>query len=218
MHIKSKDYSEFKLSSKITVKQIEEWIDKFDQESRTNLIEFIRSRFLERYIDGIRGLKNFGFLKMSVACYMIETLQCFKMGLDTSNNQSGCIFKCFFEEEEPFAAFKDFSGEFYANVRCGILHQSETSNAWRILCNGPIIDIQDYTINADEFVKALTKSLENYLAKLVIAQSKDDEIWLRLIKKLKSIITNCCRLDDEQIKLKKKKKEKKKDCVCKPLS
>jgi len=210
MNKQSKNYNEFKLSKNVTVGAVEEWITKFDEESKTKLIGFIRSRFEERYISGISSLKGFGFLKMSVACYMIETLQCFKMGEEDSEGKSRCMFKCFFEEEEPFSQLKQHSDDFYFNVRCGILHQSETSNAWRILCNGDLVDTKVYTINADKFIKALKESLDNYLKKLDSANSKEDEVWKRLIKKLQSIIKNCIRSEGIT-------KKKIKECACKPL-
>ncbi len=212
MSNQSKNYKEFKLSTNVTVGEVEEWIAEFDEESKNKLVDFIRSRFEERYILGVCGLSNFGFLKVSVACYMIETLQCFKMGEENSDRQSRCMFKCFFEEEESFSEFKDISDDFYYNVRCGILHQSETTNAWRILCNGPLVDTKAYTINADEFINALKKSLDVYLEKLRNANTKDEEVWKRLIKKLQSIIDNCNR--KEGIPRKRRKKE----CVCKSLS
>lgn len=134
------DYKKFKLSKSVTVNEIEEWLEKFDEESRNKIISFIKSRFNERYILGVSVLKNHGFLKMSVACFMIETLQCFKMGEQNSKYRSRLIFKTFFDEEENFAEFKEISDDFYDNVRCGILHQSETTNAWRILCKGKLLD------------------------------------------------------------------------------
>jgi hypothetical protein len=208
----SKKYTEFELSKNVTVGEIEMWIAKFDRESKDKLVDFIQSRFDERYLFGISKLKDFGFLKMSVGCYMIETLQCFKMGEEDSEGKSRCMFNCFFEEEANFCEFRDFADDFYYNIRCGILHQSETTNGWRILCRGPLIDTNEYTINADKFINALKESLYNYMQKLTDAESQADEIWKRLINKLQSIINNCNRG-----KVRVKKNNKIKECICKPL-
>jgi hypothetical protein len=56
--------------------------------------------------------------------------------------QKGKVVRCskiFFQSEVAFfPGFKDI--DFYSVIRCGILHQAETKNAWRVLLDDtPII-------------------------------------------------------------------------------
>lgn len=53
---------------------------------RERLITLVRDRFTERYLRPIQSsTQKSGFLTMSVACFMIETLQCFRLGLISSH-------------------------------------------------------------------------------------------------------------------------------------
>jgi hypothetical protein len=47
-----------------------------------------------------------------------------------------------------------------------ILHQSETTNGWRILRSGPLFIKESKTINATIFLNRLDKCLETYCDKL----------------------------------------------------
>lgn len=45
-------------------------------------------------------------------------------------------------------------------MRCGILHQGETYNGWKIIRTGKILN--NKTINATKFLKALDSTLKKY--------------------------------------------------------
>ena len=63
-----------------TVTDCREW--SLDVLHRHRLITLVRDRFNERYLQPIQSsTERSGFLMMSVACFMIETLQCFRLGL-----------------------------------------------------------------------------------------------------------------------------------------
>jgi hypothetical protein len=113
---------------------------KKDEDSKKELVALINYRFCHRYLQHILSAKA-GFLKMANACLMIETLESFKKGAKNTKHKSGQMFKSFFiSEEKYFPGFKERWNDFFENIRCGILHQGETTNARIILRTGPLLD------------------------------------------------------------------------------
>ena len=80
--------------------------------------------------------------------------------------------------------------DFYKSIRCGILHQAETTNAWRILRRNSLLDKSNRTINATKFVKALEKSLDNYVQTLR-TEDFTSTIWKRALLKIEDVCENC---------------------------
>lgn len=162
-------------------------------EDREPIADFIERRFLERYLDPIESLsanrKN-GFTIMALCCLTIEALQSFREGLPTSDGNSKAIFQRFLGQEVEFIAFRGCWLEFYKNVRCGILHQAETTNGWRVRRSGPLFDPETLQINATKFQIALKKTLANYVNDLK-RQNFDSDEWIKCRRKLDSIIVNC---------------------------
>ena len=165
-------------------------MSKKDEKSKKKIIDFIYHRFHERYIKHVKPTKS-GFLKMAISCLMIETFESFKRGKKDTAGKSEKMFKSFFEsEKDNFPNFFDLSHEFYANIRCGILHQAETTNAWRILTKGDLLDEDNKAINAKFFLEALEKSLDKYITELG-SKGWDDRLWTNALLKLKNICNNC---------------------------
>jgi hypothetical protein len=186
-----KNTDDFLLTQTITVGQIRQWIADKDDPAKEALTDFIYHRFYNRYIKHVKSMDS-GFLKMAVCCLMIETLESFKQGLKDTKAQGGKkMFKEFFKgEKSNFPDFESIYEEFYSNIRCGILHQAETTNGWRILRAGMILDKTNKTINAEIFVKALEKSLLDY--KTVLDNSTFTEvIWQNAVQKIQYICENC---------------------------
>lgn len=98
--------------------------------------------------------------------------------------------KIFHTEEDNFPGFKDIHEDFYTNIRCGILHQAETKNAWRIWLEGSLLNRTQKIINADKFILALEKSFDKYLKDLA-AKGFAEQIWINALKKLNHICENC---------------------------
>lgn len=127
-----------KLSSSVTIAQYREFERNRD---RTAIADMIKQRFTERYITPLRGdarRKN-GFSLMAISCLMIETLQSFYEGLADTQGKSREAFERFFKENIEFTIFSPEAVSFYKGVRCGILHQGETTLGWRIQRKGPIL-------------------------------------------------------------------------------
>lgn len=185
-----KNIEEFLLTSNVTVGQLREWMKLKNEPAKKEIIDLIYHRFYERYIKHVKDVKS-GFLKMAVSSLMIETLESFKQGIGDTTGKGKTIFKLFFESEKVnFPKFEELSDEFYGSIRCGILHQAETTKGWRVLLKGDLLDINERAINAELFMESLEKSLDNYIADLG-SKNMDDPIWIHALFKLEDICKNC---------------------------
>lgn len=189
-----KNIDDFKLTGNITVKDAREWIASKDESSKSNLIRLIDHRFTNRYLKHLDPtINDSGFFKMAICCLMIETLESFKQGEENTKGKSKQMFIDFFETEQTFfQGFKDISEDFYYSIRCGILHQAETINGWRILRKGSLLNKSERTINADKFVISLNMSLKSYIKKLNDSDiNGGDETWVNAINKITDVCKNC---------------------------
>lgn len=186
----SKSYLDFKLTDGVTVRELLYWIDKKDDVAKIEIINFIYHRFENRYIKHVRDIDS-GFTRMAIGCLMIETLESFKLGYANTKNKSVTVFQSFFETENKFfPGFGPYAKIFHRTIRCGILHQAETTEGWRILRSGKLLDIEGRAINAKIFIDKLSACFDNYLEQL----HRDDFtsiLWKHAIKKLISICDDC---------------------------
>lgn len=175
-----------KLSSKCTISQYMEMVSTQD---RVAIADFIEHRFLERYLDPVTlkcNSKN-GFSIMAISCLMIESLECFAQGRKDSKQLSRRIFNDFFSSHPQFSSFLAVADEFYVHVRCGILHQAETTGGWRIVRKGPLIEGK--IINATQFERQLRKALNDYCVRLKV-EGWNSSIWQAFKRKMDSVCAN----------------------------
>ncbi len=166
-------------------------------QDRQALADFIYERFAERYIWPMESTpkedKN-GFSIMAVSCLMIEAVETFRQGWPNSKNRSTEAFRKFFADtrttKEPLAEFDQMSEQIYIHVRCGILHQAETTGGWRISRSGPLYDPATKTINATVFLRRLRRCLKNYCTELRQA-NWNDLIWVNFRIKMDAVCENC---------------------------
>lgn len=187
-----KNFIDHKLTSTVTVGQLQTWLTTKNETSKKQIINFINHRLTERYLKHLdkKNIKS-GFLKMAIACLLIETFQSFKQGKKDNKQKSRKAFLNFFKtENDKFPVSENIANEFFDYIRCGILHQAETRNGWRILLEGKIINKDEKTINADLFLNALGGSINRYVTRL---ENSDwsELIWINAIKKLNYICDNC---------------------------
>jgi len=151
---------------------------------------FIRQRFSERYVNPFDGNKNKnGFIMMASACLMIEALESFWQGWKKSPN-SALAFCQFFHRNSRFASLRGYSQEFYTHIRCGIMHQGESTGGWHIRRDLSILfDSATKTIDATRFLKEMEGSLSDYCAALEAA-AWDSGQWKNLRKKMKNVCAN----------------------------
>jgi hypothetical protein len=158
---------------------------------KTELATFVRERLKERYIDPVTALdpqgKN-GFAIMALSCLLMETLESFYQGWAKSPD-SARAFCYFFDRHRRFDMFRGYSQEFYKNVRCGILHQGETTSGWTITRNEKhqLFDPSVPRIHATKFHNRMALCVEDYSAQLA-AKPIADDLWVKFFKKMDATI------------------------------
>lgn len=174
-----------KLSSSITV---DRYLALEQAEHKGALGKFIKERFEERYFKPIEDSPSkHGFTILAVACLVIETLESFYQGRADTHHISKKMFNDFFERDTPLKVFGGASNWFFNDIRCGILHQGEVRNGWRIWRKGPLLDTNEKTINATLFLREIKRAVATYGDQLTF----DDECWRQFKKKMKAVRENC---------------------------
>jgi hypothetical protein len=178
------------LASKFTVKDYEA---ARNAQERDKIAEALRRRFTERYLDPAtpaKGKQMHGFTIMAISCLMIESLQSFCEGWKDSKGCSEKAFARFFDSHSSFECFRGQG--FWLNVRCGILHQAETTGGWRITRRkgAPLFDSNTLTINATLFLECLRGVLKEFCDELK-AKAWDSDTWKKVRVKLEALSDNC---------------------------
>ena len=184
------------LSTKVTVAMYREMERK---QAREEIADFIHHRFRERYVIPVlavgREEKN-GFMIMAVSCLLIETLETFYQGWESTEptkkrpGRSKLAFQLFFDHQWQFKSFQGHGAPFWKHVRCGILHQGETTGGWRIRRNGRLFEEDENLINATEFHRRLSGALDSYRRELYRADW-ESEPWKNFRIKMNATIKNC---------------------------
>jgi len=162
---------------------------------KRKIAEFFRDRVRERYIEPVLVLapdeKN-GFSIMALSCLMIETYETFRQGWPSSDNKSALAFCRFFDREDLFHDFRGHAQQFYKSVRCGILHQGETTGGWQITraSGKPLFDPGTRTVHATKFHALLAKVIDKYQEDLN-ANLLTSDIWKHFLTKMTAAIDNC---------------------------
>ncbi len=162
------------------------------EKDREAIAKAIHLRFTERYISPISDdpKERHGFSIMAICCLMIEALESFHQGWTSTNDKPKEAFEEFFKREPAFMELRGFERYFYKNVRCGILHQGETYNGWKIIRKGPLFNQSTRTLNAVKFLSAMKKILDDFCDELEKAEWGSTE-WRNVIKKMEALCRNC---------------------------
>lgn len=174
-------------STGVTVRQVKDWIAASERQS---IAEFLAVRFTERYLAPVNAATN-GFFIMAASCLLIEALESYRQGWPSSERMGDRACIGFFEHFSPLNAFKSPTAQqFYKHVRCGILHQGETTGGWTItrLPSEPLI--AGKRLNAAKFHFELGNCLSLYVAELKAAGITDEK-WTNCLMKLHATIRNC---------------------------
>ena len=169
---------------------VEKYLAMEKAKNVSGIAGFIKERFAERYIKPFdKNHNKNGFIMMASSCLMIEALESFWQGWRKSPN-SALAFCQFFDRNGRFASLRGFSQEFYTHIRCGIMHQGETTGGWHIRRDCKVIfDSATKTVDATLFLKEMADSLSDYCTSLEKAEW-DSEQWKNLRKKMKDICAN----------------------------
>ncbi len=156
--------------------------------------------------------RGFGFAIMALCALLVETIQCYREGNPSSDERelkelskrpenstaptpyrlsspfnvgSGEIFKRFFSCPEHQKFLPGVDGQvFFKKIRCGLLHQAQTKDGWRITRNGSFWDLKAASINRDEFSLRLEQCFNGYLRELSTESDWDSDIWKAARKKI----------------------------------
>ena len=127
---------------------------------------------------------------MAISCLMIEAFESFRQGWVSSDGQSKAAFCFFFDGAGVFAELRGHAQQFYKNVRCGILHQAETTGGWTITRRGRLFDPDTLTINAALFLKNLQRVVDEFCDGLRTSDWNSAQ-WKNVRKKMDAICANC---------------------------
>jgi hypothetical protein len=177
---------------------ISNYLNLVARKDKVEISNFIYNRLYSRYIkpftfEGENFEKQYsnGFSIMANSCLLIETLESFKQGYEDTNGKSEKMFVDFFTGETNFEILKSHSKSFYKNVRCGILHQGETTGGWILVKSAEnLFESKRLKINPILFMGQLKNSLEAY-RKSLQQEEWDSATWDNFRSKMRKIISNC---------------------------
>jgi hypothetical protein len=167
-------------------------------EDREKIAAFFLSRYTERYITPVESTprkQKHGFAIMALSCLLMETLESFWQGLENTDGRSQKTFKEFIQRCEGVAVLRGKEVSFFKGVRCGILHQGETTLGWRLTRRkGPLFEDKDGPIlNATLLHQTLKREMHSYAA-LLRAGPWGHERWRAFRTKMDAICKNCSHL------------------------
>lgn len=140
-----------------------------------------------RYLTPIKVLQENGtyqgegFSIVAIQCSLIEFLESTAEGITYrwlpkgqslgpyEYSSSKGIFVAFLGKRSPFSSTFDENAalDFYANVRCGLLHEARTKGGWRIRADGPngtVADVKKRTVYRNNFQRGLLEYIDSYRA------------------------------------------------------
>jgi hypothetical protein len=195
----SDDPGQTKLATDFTVHDYETARDLANSGNgaqKNRIAEKIRLRFTERYIRPATDPRHkHGFTMMAISCLMIEAFESLRRGWTSTNGKSEAAFCYFFSTTDAFKELRGHCEQFYKHVRCGILHQAETTGGWKITRDKaavPFFDSDSQTINAESFLAKLSAVLGEFCDGLKAADW-GSQGWKNVVKKMNALCKNCRR-------------------------
>lgn len=167
--------------------------------------DFLHPRLTLRYFDPIKTLQHRGiyqgegFSIVAIQCTLIEFLESTTQGVNYKfkrNGKSGpfeysssqSIFVSFLCNRMPFSSIFDKASacDFYLGVRCGLLHEAQTKNGWKIQgrsTDNLIANTKDRVVYRDNFQNGLLDYVGAYKEALL----SDKDIQSAFIRKFDNI-------------------------------
>jgi hypothetical protein len=176
---------------------------------RAGIAELIRLRFSERYLDPVDpkldNPNTHGFAMLAIYCLMVEALESFRNGWKGTQGIKGgseAAFRSFFQVHDEFKDLSPVAAKFFKHIRCGILHQAETTGNWTVNRSSVLFSKSDnrHQLSASEFGKRLRVVLTNYTTDISNTDWRD-QAWRNVRKKFKAICRECGLSDDDVKKL-----------------
>ncbi len=163
-------------------------------------------RVSERYLNPtLDNPKRHGFAMLAIWCLMVEALESFRNGWKgTQWKKDACkdAFCGFINAHDQFKDLRPVASDFFTHVRCGILHQAETTGNWTVNRGSTLFSESGgrHRLSAEAFGKRLRVVLNEYADTLAKADWKDP-IWKNARKKFRAICRNCGLPDSDVKKL-----------------
>ncbi|MEW9614406.1 hypothetical protein AB3G45_11325 [Shinella sp. S4-D37] len=166
--------------------------------------EFFLARLESRYFSPIRTLEKNpahlgeGFAIVAILCSLVEFLESTFQGktyrykrkkdpalTEHEYGESGKIFAAFLVNRTPFKSVFDqpLAEDFYANVRCGLLHEARSKGGWLIRTGkdtDPMIDAARKIIFRKSLQKGFDDLLKYYRAQLLTDNALQDAFKRRM--------------------------------------
>jgi hypothetical protein len=148
--------------------------------------DYFYERMASRYLEPIKVLQDNGtfqgegFSIVAIQCSLIEFLESTVQGLSYryrrgndpkpspyKYSDSRDLFVQFLTNRQPFAAnfTSKTAQDFYASVRCGLLHEARTKNGWTIWAKSPnqtVANTTEKVIYRNDFQIAILQFIEWY--------------------------------------------------------
>ena len=163
-------------------------LDAYPSENWTKAIDALKTRIEKRYLNPLKSLYNmngsdhtFGFIILTAAFALVETLESFRQGIKNHKNKSTGLFK------DGLLGLKivdlDVSRELiesektvvYEAGRCALLHSGGTDKITIGITGDILVKLQDgrYKINRDKFVGWIEQKFNEYIEELKVADRDD---------------------------------------------
>ncbi|WP_114217099.1 hypothetical protein [Ochrobactrum sp. 3-3] len=161
--------------------------------------DYFRQRLHLRYLRPIELLQSNGtwegegFSIVSIQCALIEFLAATRKGENYRHlkrgetlgpheyNRSGDLFRKFLTTVKPFDTWftEGAAADFYASVRCALLHEARTKNGWRIWVTGSVpVDTAKKTVFRDTLQRTILDYVESY-GKALLTDQPLQEAFVR---------------------------------------
>lgn len=149
----------------------------------------LRARLDDRYLQPIKTIQSNGsfigegFAILTLQCSLIEFLAALRLGLNyrtgaqfgekNEYGQSGKLYAEFLAGQPPFSdCVPNLASayEFYRDVRCGLVHEAQTKNGWKVWAytsTNQAIDFGRKIVNRDLLGDAIETYLAQYEAELI---------------------------------------------------
>jgi hypothetical protein len=182
--MKKRASNEVFLSRSVTVADYRAYRDAKDKD---RIADFLFERLHGRYLKPFASSEyKHGFAMMACGCLLVETLEAFWTG-SAKSGSGGQAFTDFFTRVDHFVSLRKHARLFYKHVRCGIMHQGETTGGWRVRRDSDVLFTSDtLVIDATRFLNALEKALADY-CELLKASEWDSSVWDKCRRKIKHI-------------------------------
>lgn len=144
----------------------------------------LKARLDDRYLKPIKSIRESGsyigegFAILTIQCGLIEFLAALRCGWNYrngaaygKNNEYGSsrrLYAEFLTNQKPFSDYVPDSEralEFYRDVRCGLTHEAQTKNGWKVRAanaTDSAIDFNSKFVNRDLLGNAIDKYLAIY--------------------------------------------------------